>query len=207
MANKRTNRPTTRNKRRIATVKAEERLQRWTPWGETVKSYLDLYRCSYERFGHMMGVFHMWATADEKRVQDIVEFGALPTFPEGLAITYICGVGNAMLLLPRIATKEDPPDYISCKSRYWDYLDIVPENRGLPPIGWEDMKPVREVKPDVPPGETLADMVLSDTTADLDAIFGPPVDVEPERNPYKQWPYFCIPSQGQTAGGGENRNS
>jgi len=159
-----------------------ERIPRWTPWGEYIQSYLTLYHCDYEVFGRMMGRFHLWATADENRLRDIVEFGDLPTFPEGLAISYICGIGNALLMLPRIMTKEDPPDFISSKSRYWDYLDIVPENRMLPPIGWEDMKPVRELKPKDPAivgdGRTFKDIVLDETTKDLDVIFGPPVDVD-----------------------------
>ena len=179
---KRAGKATAVTKTKAVVAVSPARLPRWTPWGEYVQSYTTLYHCNYDTFGRMMGRVHMWATADEDRVRDIAEFGALPTLPEGMAIAYICGVGNALLLLPRIMTKEDPPEFISCKSRYWDYLDIVPENRGLPPIGWEDMKPVRELKrtKDEISGDglDLRDRILSDASTDLDVIFGPPVELE-----------------------------
>jgi len=128
--------------------KYTKQVERVTPWGNILKSYAMTYSCDWRDIADLMKTIHPWCKETTAyRVKQIAEFGACPNFPEGLALAHICGLTNALDLLPQKEKTHDRFQVADAAS--WKYLKFIKQEENMQPghkSGWTRFKEREEAE-------------------------------------------------------------
>jgi hypothetical protein len=121
-----------------------------TPWGRVIINYMATYKCSWNELARTVKVVHPWCRDfDAKRLREIVLDGAIPNLPEGLVLSYVCGIKNGFQFLPRMYELNGIP---SAWSNQWDYLNLA--------------KPLLDLAPS--PDDTVVEVITAEQLLEAD---------------------------------------